>query len=37
MKFSNEPLSLPSPRQAGGGWPQAGRGVRCKTVIDTEY
>jgi hypothetical protein len=29
MKSINEPLSLPSPRTAGRGWPQAGRGVRC--------
>ena len=27
---AKEPLSLPSPRKAGRGWPQAGRGVPWK-------
>ena len=31
----NEPLSLPSPRKAGRGWPQAGRGVRVKVSSRT--
>src|SRR5665213_692386 len=32
MEALHAPLSLPSPRKAGRGWPQAGRGVRCKTI-----
>jgi hypothetical protein len=35
MKPLKEPLSLPSPREAGRGWPQAGRGVPCKRVTVT--
>ncbi len=31
--FYNEPLSLPSPRKAGRGWPQAGRGVRARASL----
>src|ERR1700721_2296119 len=33
------PLSLPSPRKAGRGWPQAGRGVRnlASNRIGMEY
>jgi hypothetical protein len=30
QQLCNDPLSLPSPRYAGRGWPQAGRGVRAK-------
>jgi hypothetical protein len=29
----NDPLSLPSPRKAGRGWPQAGRGVRANVSL----
>jgi hypothetical protein len=31
--FYNEPLSLPSPRKAGRGWPQAGRGDWVKVSL----
>jgi hypothetical protein len=35
MKPLHEPLSRPSPRLAGRGWPPAGRGVCCDAMNAT--
>jgi hypothetical protein len=34
-RFNAAFTTNPSPREAGRGWPQAGRGVRCKAITIT--